>query len=97
MEPVNGASDIATVAESVDEFGGEEVGEFVGAAEEGVGGGEKGVGKQDVGDGGVTGARVGVVVGVGLRVGGPVEEEESMVGVVCVLDHLGNQAWSEVA
>jgi len=96
VEPVNGAPYIAAVTESVDESADEEVGEFVGVAEEGVGGGEEGVGEQEVGDGGVAGGGVGVVLRVGVGVGGPVEEVKGVVWVLLVLDHLNHQVWGEV-
>jgi len=96
VEPVNGAPDIAAVAESVDESADEEVGEFVGVAQEGVGGGEEGVGEQEVGDGGVAEGGVGVVLRVGVGIGGPVEEVKGVVWVLLVLDHLNDQVWGEV-
>ena len=93
---MNGAPDVAAVAESVDESADEVVGESVGVAEEGEGGGEEGVGEKEVGDGGVAEGGVGVVVGVGVGVGGPVEEVKGVLGVVLVLDHVDNQVWGEV-
>ena len=39
---------------------------------------------------------MGVVVGVGVGVGGPVEEVKGVLGVVLVLDHVDNQVWGEV-
>lgn len=71
---MNGTPDVAAITQGVDESGDEGVGEFVRVAKEGVGGGEKGVREQYIGDGGVTGASVRVVVGVGFRIGGPVEK-----------------------
>lgn len=37
-----------------------------------------------------------VVISVGLGVAGPVEEEESVEGVVLVLNYLDNQLWIEI-
>lgn len=79
---MNGTPYITTVTQGIDESANEEIGEFVGAVEEGVCGGEEGVRKQEIGDDGVTGEGVEIVVGVGLRIGGPVEEEKSVIWVV---------------
>lgn len=92
---MNGTPDVAAVTEGGDESGDDGVGEFVGAAEEGVCGGEEGVREQDIGDGGVTGARVRVVVWVGYWIGGPVEKIQGVMGALHVLDDLDHQAWGE--
>lgn len=63
---MNGATDVAAVAEGDDESGNEGIGEFVGLTEEGICGGEERVGEQEVGDGDVAIGGVGIVIRVGV-------------------------------
>lgn len=87
---MNGTPNIATITESLDKSGDDEVGSLVRVVKEGEGGVEEGMGKQEVGDGDVTGVSMRVVVGVRIRVGSPIEEEEGVVGVVLVPNDLDN-------